>query len=142
VRPATTRWCCVQRDLAFIVFTTSTGPSPGANARRNASIEPSGFLRSVTLRWSNAVRNTKRPSRPASGGKLARARSEAMGSGIGIGTWRTGTRDTAAKASATNREPAQISSTRRIASRIPCGMCSSSQNQYPIIRRVASNSSG
>ena len=31
------------------VFTTSAAPSPGPNARVNASIAPSGFLRSATL---------------------------------------------------------------------------------------------
>ena len=47
------------RKSALIVLSTSVGPSPGANARLNASTSPSGFLRSSVEKKSNANRNTK-----------------------------------------------------------------------------------
>ncbi len=87
-------------DRPFIVLTTAPGPRRERTRGGTPRSTPTGFLRSVTLRWSNTARNTNRSPASASGGEARPcARSTATGSATGIGTCRTGTGDTAANAS-------------------------------------------
>ncbi len=69
----------------WMLFSSSVGPSPGANALVNASMTAAGFLRS-SLQKSKTKRNVNPSGSPSS----ARVRNGAVGGAIGMGRTRTG----------------------------------------------------